>query len=420
MENISHTVAGLAAGELIHRSLAGEVNVENQSLRRKLLLVTCAVAGNFPDLDLVFTNLLPKPLGYLLHHRGHTHTLLYAVPQALLLAILIWVLWPKARNLLRGSSTARRGFAFALTVGFGLHFLMDYLNSYGVHLFHPFDSRWIYGDMVYIVEPFFWFVFASPLLVTLKRRSIRNLLTFAMVSLQFLFWWRGFLPMGSLVLLFALGGILAILEKRGPTRSRRALTLAFAAAFSFVGVQYYASTEAKRLVRAGLAARDAGATLLDVAGSSSPTNPFCWGFVAVEKNEQLGTYRLTRGRLSLRPSIYSVSDCSNSLLAANKDESEIAPGLIIASAETGDLNLLRKTVKENCNLLSWFRFARAPYLTTAYAVDVRFSMAGGAGNFSYFDVDDFDAEECAGPIPQWGFPRADLIAKPGENSDLLR
>jgi sec-independent protein translocase protein TatC len=47
------------------------------------------LAGNFPDLDLVLTPLLPAPLGYLLHHRGHTHTVLYALPQMLLLAALM-------------------------------------------------------------------------------------------------------------------------------------------------------------------------------------------------------------------------------------------------------------------------------------------------------------------------------------------
>ena len=52
------------------------------------MLATCALAGNFPDLDLVLTPLLPAPLGYLLHHRGHTHTVLYAFPQAMLLAAL--------------------------------------------------------------------------------------------------------------------------------------------------------------------------------------------------------------------------------------------------------------------------------------------------------------------------------------------
>ena len=50
----------------------------------RLPLVSRPLSGN-DDLDLVLTALAPAPLGYLLHHRGHTHTLLYVLPQALTL-----------------------------------------------------------------------------------------------------------------------------------------------------------------------------------------------------------------------------------------------------------------------------------------------------------------------------------------------
>ena len=129
MDNLSHTVAGLLAGELLHRCLPSEADGDRHALRRRLMLTTCALAGNFPDLDLVLTPLLPAPLGYLLHHRGHTHTMLYAIPQALLLAALLYLLWPGARRLLRESVSARAGFGLALVGGFGLHLAMDYLNS---------------------------------------------------------------------------------------------------------------------------------------------------------------------------------------------------------------------------------------------------------------------------------------------------
>src|SRR5512133_791223 len=100
MDNLSHTVASLLAGELLHRGLPAEADASRQDLRRSLLLATCGLAGNFPDLDLILTPLLPAPLGYLLHHRGHTHTVLYAFPQAVLLAALLFLLWPAAPRLL--------------------------------------------------------------------------------------------------------------------------------------------------------------------------------------------------------------------------------------------------------------------------------------------------------------------------------
>ena len=91
---------GLGIGELVQRSLPAEPDEARQRTRHRLLLTACAAASNFPDLDLFLTKLLPAPLGYLLHHRGHTHTLLYALPQALLLLALLWALWPNARRLL--------------------------------------------------------------------------------------------------------------------------------------------------------------------------------------------------------------------------------------------------------------------------------------------------------------------------------
>jgi inner membrane protein len=53
MDNLSHSVAGLAVGELLHRTLAPESDAAGQSVRRHMLLVTAWAACNLPDLDLV-------------------------------------------------------------------------------------------------------------------------------------------------------------------------------------------------------------------------------------------------------------------------------------------------------------------------------------------------------------------------------
>src|SRR4051794_24170792 len=209
MDNLSHTVASLLAGEILHRSVRAEADADQNTLRRALMLATCALAGNFPDLDLVLTPLLPAPLGYLLHHRGHTHTALYAFPQAMLLAALLYLLWPAARRLLRTSASARIGFGLSLAAGFGLHLAMGYLNSYGLHPFHPFDSGWVYGDMVFILEPVFWVVFGIPMVMTLRWRPLRWLLLLAAPLALGLFAWRGFLAWQSLAALLATGLLLA-------------------------------------------------------------------------------------------------------------------------------------------------------------------------------------------------------------------
>ena len=87
MDNITHSVIGLGVGELLHRSLPPEPHPPAQRTRRALFLFTAWFASNAPDLDLVLTKLLPRPFGYMLHHRGHTHTLLLALPQSLSAAL---------------------------------------------------------------------------------------------------------------------------------------------------------------------------------------------------------------------------------------------------------------------------------------------------------------------------------------------
>ena len=205
MDNLSHSLVGLAVGELVQRSVAPEPDPVDQRLRHRLLLLACWTASNFPDLDLLFTSLLPRPLGYLLHHRGLSHTLLFALPQALLLAALIWLLWPAARRLLAASPGARRALALAIGLGLLLHLAMDFLNSYGIHPFYPFDKRWLYGDMVFIVEPLFWIATAVPLALMVKSKFIRVALLSLLAGVPLYFSQAGYLHWSSLILLaFAL------------------------------------------------------------------------------------------------------------------------------------------------------------------------------------------------------------------------
>ncbi len=408
MDNISHTVVGLAAGELIHRSLSSEPTPEAQQTRRRLLLTSCFAASNFPDLDLFLTPLLPSPLGYLLHHRGHTHTFLYEIPQALLLFGLIWLLSSSSRALLRSSSSARIGLAGAISAGFILHILMDSLNSYGIHPFHPFNSNWFYGDMVFIVEPVFWLAFGFPLVMTVKRRLVRWFLIGFFSMAPMFFSYKEYLHPVALTLLLAMGGGLAFVEmKRGP-RGRHALIAAFIVALSFVGVQKFASIEAKRLVQEGAALRDASSILLDVSATSSPTNPICWGFVSVEKKEADASYRVSRGRLSLLPTLISVAACPAVISEAPESQPEIKPGLVFLSEETGDLSLLRKLAAENCHMNAWMRFARIPLVTETEASDMRYSSRGRA-NFSTMSLPEIDSHACGKGVPQWSMPRADLL-----------
>lgn len=410
MDNFSHSVVGLALGEFVHRSLPPEPGIDSHRARRRLLLFSGWAASNFPDLDLFLTPLLPAPLGYLMHHRGHTHTLLYAAGQALLLWAMLWLLWPAARTLLRQSASARTGLLVAVSAGLALHLLMDYLNPYGIHPFHPFDSRWLYGDMVFILEPMFWITFGVPMAMMVQRLAPRLLFLAALAAAPLYFAARGFLSWGSVAMLALVGIVLATLQLRSGTHGRRALVAALGVMLCFVGVQAVASRQARMVVAKTLQEKEPANRLLDTSMSSFPTNPLCWAFVSVESNEGKGTYTLRRGILSLAPNGMPVENCPASL-AGSAFEKGATPAIAFQLEQQGRLTTLRELKAANCYFEAWLRFARAPLLGANAATDIRFG-SDPRENFTTIDLAVLRERECVGFIPAWQFPRSDLLALP--------
>lgn len=71
MDNITHSLIGIAIAEeaVQYRRHRGE-NVSKVA-QASMWLVSLA-ANNLPDLDFFYSPITKGPLGYLLHHRGHT------------------------------------------------------------------------------------------------------------------------------------------------------------------------------------------------------------------------------------------------------------------------------------------------------------------------------------------------------------
>ena len=419
MDNLSHSLAGLAVGELVHRSVAPEPDAASQKVRRRMLLVACWAASNFPDLDLALTSLLPRPLGYLLHHRGHTHTLLFAVPQALLLAALVWLLWPAARRLLATSRHARRGLVLAITFGLLLHLSMDFLNSYGIHPFYPVDQRWLVGDMVFILEPEFWIATGVPLALMVKRTSLRVTLLLLLAGVPLAFALTGFLHWSALILLALTGLVAGVAQAQAGAHGRAGLVAGLAACLVFVAVQGAGSARGARMLAAELHERDPAGELLDASMTAYPANPLCWNFIAVERNEAAGVYRLRSGVLSLAPALLAPGQCPAGLASRLTGQApamkippaiKIGPAITIASEYTGSLAHLRRLEQENCYFRGWLRFARAPQLLGLLASDSRFSTIPGA-NFSTIALSGFAGKTCPTNVPQWNYPRADLLGR---------
>lgn len=419
MDNLTHSVVGLGIGALIDRSLAPEPDPARRGTRQRLLLTVACLASNFPDLDLFATPLLEKPLGYLLMHRGHTHTLVGLVLEMVLLLGLVWLLWPNARRLLQASRPARLGTPLAAAVGLLLHVTMDGLNVYGVHPFWPFDGRWLYGDLVFIVEPVFWVAFGVPLAMLAPRKAARRLLLALLGGALLAFTLGGYLQAGSLALLLVEGALLAAiarlsgghgdaaraLQDAPGHRGRKALAAGLALSLAFVGVQAVALHAARAVIEADLARRDPRERVLDMALSAYPANPLCWAVVTVASDTARGSYHLRRGFLSIAPGIDPVTACPLHI------GGPVPPGdTALAWAEDARQSLatLRDADRLNCHLHAWMRFARAPLLDDGSASDARWSPSR-ARNFSSIDYADLARTPCPAHVPGWGMPRADLL-----------
>jgi inner membrane protein len=408
MDNITHSVVGLGVGELVQRSLPPETDEASQRTRHRLLLAACALAGNFPDLDLFLTQLLPAPLGYLLNHRGHTHTLLYAVPQALLLVALLWICWPNARALLRRSAMARLGLVLAVVGGFALHLGMDFLNSYGVHPFYPFDGRWFFGDMVFIIEPVFWVAFGVPLVMAVPARAPRWVLMAGLAAALLLFLRKDYLTPLSFGVLLALGiGLAALRSVRA--HSRWAMALAVLVSVAFVGVQGTASSAGRARVESALRALDGGTRVLDVAMTAFPAQPLCWIFVSVESHAAQGSYTLRRGLVSVAPALMPAASCPAGLADPSPSVALDTAGDVVQYRQVqGSLAALRQLRESNCWFDDWMRFARAPVLEHGVATDLRFATTP-RGNFTALPVAQAAGKGCPGGVPKWDYPRGDLL-----------
>ena len=149
MENLAHTLLGLTLAK------AG--------LERTTPLATTAlvISSNLPDIDVIVR--LRGLTSYLEHHRGLTHSVVGLVALAALLAFLLAYLDRKfrlRRDPFRRPVRPARLFAVALVGGLG-HTFMDFTNTYGVRPLLPFSSRWYYGDLTFVVDPWIWLILGS-------------------------------------------------------------------------------------------------------------------------------------------------------------------------------------------------------------------------------------------------------------------
>jgi membrane-bound metal-dependent hydrolase YbcI (DUF457 family) len=279
MDNLTHTLIGLVAGDAIARGTADAPGGLSAATRRSYFVTVAAIGSNIPDIDLVLTygGFAPGKIGYLLHHRGYTHTLIGCVLLALLLhaCVEVWARWRKQRL----SRADRVGIAGVAVLGSLLHLLMDGMNSYGVHPYWPFENGWVYGDAVFIIEPLIW-LSAIPLLFTVKTWLARIVVALAGIAALGIgvylnreqsLWVAG-------LVLFAVA--LVLLGKRC---SPRGAALASVAAMTGVTATFFfAGRITEHRVETLAAVTFPGEQTLDHVLTPVPTNPLCWDLLLIQ------------------------------------------------------------------------------------------------------------------------------------------
>lgn len=408
MDNVTHTLAGALLGEAIARYCARSLPLET---RRRVFVPTLALGSNLPDLDLLYTTLGQGKLDYLLHHRGHTHTILGALVLALGMWLLHEWLWRRRQHV--PLSLERIALAAALMIGPLLHIAMDATNSYGVHPFWPFDNRWRYGDAVFIVEPLFWAA-AAPLVFLLRSLSARVCVALMLVAGAALCVGTGMVPI-ALVCVFV--GSSAFMMYAGYRWSGRAAVLGVAVWFALTSMFVIAADAAKSRLRSMLVTQWPQEHVLDVMLSPMPMNPVCWEAMLVQSADD-AHFTVRRAVFSLAPHWVPASACPTRGLTL----ATTAPLQAVSVADTssiqwhGELTLLRATLvslyRSHCEVRALMQFARVPWVSAAeqhwLVGDLRYDREPQLG-FAEIAVESGMPPRCPRWAAPWIPPRQDLL-----------
>jgi inner membrane protein len=146
MENLTHTLFGLTAAK---------AGLERAT---PLATTTLLIASNMPDFDSVMR--LRGSFADLETHRGFTHSFFGLLILSAVLTLILVFLDKKFRlrhDIFRRPIRPLRIFVLAYLGGL-CHIFMDFTNNYGVRPLLPFNGRWFYGDMVFVVDPWMWLI----------------------------------------------------------------------------------------------------------------------------------------------------------------------------------------------------------------------------------------------------------------------
>jgi inner membrane protein len=409
MDNITHTLIGVLVGEAAARGTSSARSALEPAARRNLLVTMMGVGSNLPDLDFIYSTITGSKLDYLLHHRGHTHTLAGIVGVALLLAWgAHW--WVRRRGVQATRADHWTIWLIALLAP-SLHIAMDAANNYGVHPWWPINSQWFYGDSIFIIEPLFWAA-CAPLLFILRARVTRALVALVLIGGLVLAIVTQMVPFPGILIYLVLATALAVTGWKLPARFALAagvgLWLTVTASFAFISNRVHAQ------VQEFSAAAFPSAQLIDAVVTPMPVNPLCWEVILVQRDADVITLR--RAMFASAPKLLAADRCPGRALD-RPITAPLQPVKIASSTQLqwhGELSYSRNELlqlwNEHCQADALMRFVRAPWvshLDEAWVLgDLRYDREAELG-FAELSIDPPD-ESCPRYIPDWIAPRADL------------
>ncbi|MEO7360953.1 MAG: metal-dependent hydrolase [Gemmatimonadaceae bacterium] len=408
MDNVTHALAGclLAAGTV---TIAEHRGFELPRSFRAIASAVGIITAELPDVDLVYAGSMlgMGKLGYLLHHRGHTHTVLFAVTSAL----LVWLATLAFRRETRTLPIRNVLLVLAL-LGTGSHLALDYTNNYGVHPFWPLVNRWFYGDAVFIVEPWFWIVAIPPLYLFYRGRVPRSVLGFLLITILVASWLLGMVGGGVAAALTA--ATFAWMQCLRVVRGERRIAYGVGAWLAVETVFGVASAQARAAVQASVGTH----TFRDVSLTPLIGNPLCYRALVVEVDGP--TYRVTNAMIApfnrVRNAAACVSQGEDNLLSGSAFGSTLSAHVSNESVRwdnewSAPLSDLQHIVSTHCEAAAAMEFMRVPVWSELKNGDVEIRDARfgtGARGFASLTAS-AHPRQCPRFLPGWTPPRNDLL-----------
>ena len=159
MDGLTHSLVGLTTAK------AGLERLSPYTAAASIL------AANAADIDVV--TVLGGRWTALHYHRGITHSIVGTLTIGLLIPSLFYLIDRFGARIRKRPARIRyRGLLVASLIASATHPLMDWTNNYGIRPLLPWNEKWFYGDLVFIVDPYIWLVLGgTAFLLTSNRRG---------------------------------------------------------------------------------------------------------------------------------------------------------------------------------------------------------------------------------------------------------